>query len=93
MSMRLLKMLAPFPRKVEFYGFDDGCFACIMTTSVDRRLGLLCLSKVFIAFDDWPEIEWYLGDFNKAELHFISKQTWSKQEWLDRGFTYAKILC
>lgn len=92
MSMRLFEMLAPFPRKVEFHGFDDGCFACVMTMSMDRRLGLLCLSKVFITFDDWPGIEWYLGDFNNLEFHFISKQTWSKQEWLDRGFTYAEIL-
>jgi hypothetical protein len=45
-------MLAPFLRKVEFHGFDDGCFACVMTTLMDRRLGLLCLSKVFITFDD-----------------------------------------
>lgn len=92
MSMRLFKMLAPINKTVEFYGFDDGCYACLIVTPINQRLVLAFLSKVFVVFDNWPGLEWYLADFNQTEMKIISKGTWSKQEYLDRGFTYAKIL-
>ena len=92
MSMRLFKMLAPINKTVAFHGFDDGCYACLIVTLINQRLVLAFLSKVFVVFDNWPMLEWYLADLNRTEMKIISKGTWSKQEYLDRGFTYAKIL-